>query len=329
MIKVHPEQALFDGEKAFPTIPSCEHFAGSERLIGRAFQLQDQLGPIFDITCDCEDGAVAGQERVHAEMVARMIASPENKFKQTGVRIHDPSHHHWRQDVDIILTGCGRDIAYITVPKSTSVGQLADVLAYIRERCTARGITREIPIHVLIETHGALVDVWQIARLPWVQVLDFGMMDFVSAHNGAIPASCLRSPGQFEHRLLSRAKAEIVAAALANGVVPAHNVCLELKDPVRVHADASRARNDFGFLRMWSIYPAQIAPIVEAMRPNFSEVDDAAAILLLAQDADWGPIQFKGELHDRATYRYFWSALKRASVTGIPIPEEARNRFGL
>jgi citrate lyase subunit beta/citryl-CoA lyase len=80
---------------------------------------------------------------------------------------------------------------------------------------------------------------------------------------------------------------------------------------------------------MWSIYPAQIAPIVEAMRPNFSEVDDAAAILLLAQDADWGPIQFKGELHDRATYRYFWSALKRASVTGIPIPEEARNRFGL
>lgn len=329
MTKIHPEQALFDGEKAFPTIPSCEHFAGSERLIGKAFQLQDQLGPIFDITCDCEDGAAAGQERVHAEMVARMIASPENKFKQAGARIHDPSHHHWRQDVDIILAGCGRNIAYITVPKSTSIGQLADVLAYIREGCTGRGITREIPIHVLIETHGALVDVWRIARLPWVRVLDFGMMDFVSAHHGAIPASCLRSPGQFEHRLLSRAKAEIVAAALANGVVPAHNVCLELKDPVRVHADASRARNDFGFLRMWSIYPAQIAPIVEAMRPNFSEVDDAAAILLLAQDADWGPIQFKGELHDRATYRYFWSALKRASVTGSPIPEEARNRFGL
>jgi len=101
MTNIHPEQALFDGEKAFPTIPSCEHFAGSERLIGRAFHLQDQLGPIFDITCDCEDGAVAGQERVHAEMVARMIASPENTFKQTSVRIHDPSHQHWRR----VLTG--------------------------------------------------------------------------------------------------------------------------------------------------------------------------------------------------------------------------------
>jgi len=125
---------------------------------------------------------------------------------------------------------------------ATSIGQLADVLAYIREGCTARGITREIPIHVLIETHGALADVWLIAHLRWIQVLDFGMMDFVSAHNGAIPASCPRSPGQFEHRLLSRAKAEIVAAALANGVVPAHNVCLELKDPDRVHAGANRAR---------------------------------------------------------------------------------------
>ena len=29
---VHPNDALFKGEKAFPVIPSCEHFAGSEKL---------------------------------------------------------------------------------------------------------------------------------------------------------------------------------------------------------------------------------------------------------------------------------------------------------
>ena len=60
---VHPNDALFKGEKAFPVIPSCEHFAGSEKLILKALQIQDELGPIFDITCDCEDGAAAGQER--------------------------------------------------------------------------------------------------------------------------------------------------------------------------------------------------------------------------------------------------------------------------
>lgn len=324
---VHPAEALFDGERPFPNIPSCEHFAGSEKLIRKAFALQEEYGPIFDVTCDCEDGAAAGQEEAHAQMVAHLISSIDNKYRQAGIRIHDPSHPHAKTDVDIILSGAGREVAYITIPKSTSVEQLSDLIDYIRAGCASRGIDREIPIHVLIETHGALRDVQAIAALPWIQVLDFGLMDFVSAHNGAIPAAAMRSPGQFEHRLLARAKAEVVAAALGNGVVPAHNVCLDLKDAERVNADAARARNDFGFLRMWSIYPAQIKPIVEAMRPDFSEVEDAQAILLAAQAADWGPIQYKGELHDRATYRYFWAALQRAKVTGLPISDEALQAF--
>lgn len=324
---VHPSDALFDGEPPFPVIPSCEHFAGSEKLIRKAFGLQEEYGPIFDVTCDCEDGAAAGQEDQHATMVAQLIASADNKYRQAGVRVHDPAHPHAKRDVDIILSVAGREVAYITIPKCTSAGQLSELIDYIRSGCAARGIDRQIPIHVLIETHGALRDVKEIAALPWLQVLDFGLMDFVSGHNGAIPASAMRSPGQFEHRLLARAKAEMVAAALGNGVVPAHNVCLDLKDTDRVHADALRARNEFGFLRMWSIYPAQIKPIVEAMRPDFSEVEDAQAILLSAQAADWGPIQFKGELHDRATYRYFWAALQRARVTGVPIGPEAEKAF--
>ena len=52
-----------------------------------------------------------------------------------------------------------------------------------------------------------------------------------------------------------------------------------------------------------------------------------AAILIAAQDANWGPIQYKGELHDRATYRYFWSVLQRAQATNLEIPETASARF--
>jgi citrate lyase subunit beta/citryl-CoA lyase len=137
----------------------------------------------------------------------------------------------------------------------------------------------------------------------------------------------MRSPGQFEHKLLARAKTEVVAAALANGIVPAHNVTLDLKNVEATFADARRARNEFGFLRMWSIYPAQIQPIVDAMKPDYSEVQDAANILLAAQAADWGPIQYAGELHDRATYRYFWEVLQKAKVTGVELPVEAARAF--
>jgi len=151
--------------------------------------------------------------------------------------------------------------------------------------------------------------------------------DFVSAHHGAIPASAMRSPGQFEHRLLARAKTEVVAAALANGVVPAHNVTLDLKNVETTQSDANRARNEFGFMRMWSIYPTQIQAIVDAMKPNFDEVSDAANILLAAQAVDWGPIQYEGELHDRATYRYFWEILQKAKLTGVTISPEATAAF--
>jgi citrate lyase subunit beta/citryl-CoA lyase len=152
-------------------------------------------------------------------------------------------------------------------------------------------------------------------------------MDFVSGHHGAIPASAMRSPGQFEHKLLARAKAEVAAAALANGVVPAHNVTLDLKNAEVTYADALRARTEFGFLRMWSIYPTQIQAIVDAMKPDFNEVTDAANILLAAQQADWGPIQYAGELHDRATYRYFWKVLQKAKLTNMAIPNDAVQAF--
>jgi len=324
---VHPSQALFAGEKPFPVIPSCEHFAGSEKLIGKALELQEKLGPVFDITCDCEDGAPAGQEKAHAEMIVRMLNSAANKYKMAGARIHDYSHPLWKQDVDILVGGAGKLLAYITIPKCTALAEAQEMIEYIQAVALETGAGRDIPTHILVETHGALRDVHQIAALPSIQVLDFGLMDFVSGHHGAIPAAAMRSPGQFEHHLLVRAKSEVVAAALANGVVPAHNVCLDLKNTEVVQADAKRARYDFGFLRMWSIYPAQISAIVDAMKPDNSEVEDAASILLAAQAADWGPIQYKGELHDRATYRYFWELLQKAKVTGVKISDPANQAF--
>jgi len=186
---------------------------------------------------------------------------------------------------------------------------------------------RAIPIHVLIETHGGLYNAWDIAQIDNVQVLDFGLMDFVSGHHGAIHASNMRSPGQFEHPVIVHAKAQVVSAALAHGVIPAHNVSLDLKNPYNVFRDAWRARNDFGFLRMWSIHPSQIQPIVDAMKPELGEVRDAAAILLAARAASWGPIQYQGELHDRATYRYFWQLLQKARVTGVTLPDDAAAAF--
>ncbi len=325
--KRHPKTVLFAGEKPFPILPAVDHYAGSEKLMKKALLLQQELGPIFDITCDCEDGAHAGAEREHAEMAAAVIMSDDNRFNRVGARIHDVTHAHWRQDLEILIRQAGSRLPFITLPKPCSVADVEIQIATLRDIERACGIARPIPVHVLIETHGALREVWQIAALPGVESLDFGLMDFVSGHHGAIPGSAMKSPGQFEHPLVARAKCEISAAALACGVVPSHNVTTELKDLDYIRNDALRARREFGFLRMWSIHPNQIVPIVEAMRPDFSEVEAASEILIAAQDKDWGPIQHAGKLHDRASYRYYWELLERAHVTGMDLPAEAKSRF--
>lgn len=323
----HPRDILFAGEKPFPALPAVDHYAGSEKLMFKALALQHELGPVFDLTCDCEDGARAGAEAEHAQMVVELVNGAANHFGRVGARIHDITHPHWERDLEILVGGAGRRLAFITLPKVRSAADAAAQIAALRGLEATHGVARALPVHVLIETHGALREVWEIAALDGVESLDFGLMDFVSGHHGAIPGTAMKSPGQFEHPLIVRAKTELAAAALANGVVPSHNVTTELKDVAVIRHDAERARREFGYLRMWSIHPNQVLPIIAAMQPDFSEVEEAAQILVGAQDAAWGPIQHAGRLHDRASYRYYWELLQRARHTGMHLPDAARARF--
>jgi citrate lyase subunit beta/citryl-CoA lyase len=128
---------------------------------------------------------------------------------------------------------------------------------------------------------------------------------------------------------MRRAKCEVVAAALAHSVVPAHGVCRALSDPEAVYADARRARDEFGFLRMWSIHPSQIEPIVRAMTPSQQDVDEAARVLVAAQAADWAPIRVDSKLHDRGSYRLCWTLLTRARAAGVELPTDAAALFTL
>ena len=321
---MQPSQVLFQGEALPRALPVCDHYAGTEVRMRKALALQSELGPIFDITFDCEDGAPIGQEAAHAQLVASLLNSPENQFKRVGVRIHDPSHPCWKSDVATLVSQAGQQIAFVMIPKVISAEQTQSVIDEINHVAKAAHIGRVIPIQVLIETHGALQDVQAIAALEQVESLSFGLMDFVSAHHGAIPGQAM-DRGQFDHPLVARAMLEISAACHAHGKVPSHNVCTNIHDASLIESDTLRAKNEFGYTRKWSIHPNQIPVIVKAMSPSSAEVETAAAILLAAQAAQWGPIQHEGKLHDRASYRYYWTVLQKAQVTGQTIPAKAQS----
>ncbi|RKP57484.1 HpcH/HpaI aldolase/citrate lyase family protein [Pararobbsia silviterrae] len=322
-----PAQVLFDGDTPPVVLPPCDHYAGSEKLMLKSLSLQRERGPVFDVTLDCEDGAAVGQEARHAELVASLIGSEHDAFGRVGIRIHDYRHDAWQEDLRIILSEARRPPAYVTLPKVRRASEATEMCAYIETLRRRDNIQTPIPVHVLIETHEALADVFAIAALPPVEALSFGLMDFVSAHHGAIPDSAMRSPGQFDHPLVRRAKLEIAAACHAHGKVASHNVTTEVRDMAVVANDARRARGEFAYTRMWSIHPAQIEPIVDALMPNDGEIGGAAEILLAAQANDWGPIRHADTLHDRASYRYYWSVLRRAHAAGRPLPPSVRDFF--
>ncbi|MBK4734427.1 HpcH/HpaI aldolase/citrate lyase family protein [Noviherbaspirillum pedocola] len=321
---MHPSEVLFQGKRQPVAIPVCDHYAGSEKLMRKSMALQQQLGPIFDITFDCEDGAAAGNEEAHARLVATLLDSADNAHRRIGARVHDVQHPHFERDVAIICEGAAKSLAYLVLPKVESLAETQQAIAVIERHARAAG-RDDLPVHVLIETHGALEAVHDIAALPQVECLSFGIMDFVSDHYGAIPATAMRSPGQFNHPLIARAKLEIAAACHAHGKCPSHNVTTEIRDKSVVAEDAARAFRDFGYSRMWSIHPDQIPSIVAAYAPASGEVEEAAAILSRAQAADWGPIQYAGNLHDRASYRYYWTVLQRARLAGQPLPADAQS----
>jgi citrate lyase subunit beta/citryl-CoA lyase len=133
--------------------------------------------------------------------------------------------------------------------------------------------------------------------------------------------------GQFTHPLVVRAKLEIASACHAHGKVPSHCVVTEFSDVQAMRQAALRAAREFGYTRMWSIHPAQIRPILEAMAPTESEIERASEIILAAQAAQWAPISHAGQLHDRASYLFFWQVIERAHQTGRALPAAVRLFF--
>jgi len=241
---------------------------------------------------------------------------------RVGVRVHPVDHASFAADVATIAGGAGDRLSHLMVPK---VESLADVVLAAAALDAAGALA--LPLHVLIESPLAVHNAFAIAAHPRVQSLSFGLMDFVSAHAGAIPADGMGAAGQFTHPLVVRAKLEIASAAHAYGKVPSHCVVTEFSDIGAMQAAAKRAANEFGYTRMWSIHPNQIRPILEAFAPDERQIDIATRIIAVAIAQDWAPVSVDGALHDRASYRHFWQVLERAHATGRTLPAEAQAWF--
>ncbi|MDP9897846.1 HpcH/HpaI aldolase/citrate lyase family protein [Variovorax ginsengisoli] len=323
---LHPRDVLLGAQAGAVALPVCDHYSGVEARMRKSLALQAEMAEefgacVFDVTLDCEDGAPVGGEAEHAALVCE-LARAALPGMRVGVRVHPVDHPAFDGDMATIAGQVASRLSHLMVPKVESTADVERAVAAL----DAAG-AGELPLHVLIESPRAVRHAFDIAAHPRVQSLSFGLMDFVSAHASAIPADGMGATGQFTHPLVVRAKLEIASAAHAYGKVPSHCVVTEFSDAHAMGMAARRAAREFGYLRMWSIHPSQIRPILLAFSPDEEQIHIATKIMDAAAAADWAPLSFDGTLHDRASYRHFWQILERAHATGRRLPEEARRWF--
>jgi citrate lyase subunit beta / citryl-CoA lyase len=322
----HPRDILLGAQAQTGFLPVCDHYSGVEARMRKSLALQAEMTEefgacVFDVTLDCEDGAPVGGEADHAALVVALATLAGDKAR-VAVRVHPVDHTAFAQDIATIAGKAGKKLCHIMIPKVEAV-QDVDLACQALDAAGAN----QLPVHVLIESPAAVHRAFDIAAHPRVQSLSFGLMDFVSAHGGAIPSDGMGIEGQFTHPLVVRAKLEIAAACHAHGKVPSHGVVTEFKNTKALGAAARRAARELGYTRMWSIHPDQIRPILEAFAPSASEIVIATKIIAAAAQADWAPISFEGNLEDRASYRYYWQVLERAHRTGRQLPQEVLGWF--
>ncbi|SFM08460.1 CoA ester lyase [Variovorax sp. OV329] len=322
----HPRQVLLGAQAGAVALPVCDHYSGVEARMKKSLQLQAEMAQefgacVFDVTLDCEDGAPVGGEAEHAQLVTELALAAAPGMR-VAVRVHPVDHPSFAADIATIAGRAASKLCHIMVPKVESAADVVKAAAAL----DAAG-AGALPLQVLIESPLAVRNAFDIAAHPRVQSLSFGLMDFVSAHAGAIPAEGMAAAGQFSHPLVVRAKLEIASAAHAYGKVPSHCVVTEFSNVDAMRAAARRAADEFGYTRMWSIHPNQIRPILDAFAPSERQIETATRLIEAALAAEWAPVSFDGVLHDRASYRLYWQVLERAHATGRTLPPPARAWF--
>jgi len=344
----HPRDVLLGAQGAAGFLPVCDHYSGVEARMVKSLQLQADMTQefgtcVFDVTLDCEDGAPVGAEEDQAKLVSALAnaahVAPEliasGLRRRVGVRLHAVDHPAFEADAAIVAGTAAASLAYLMIPKVECRADVERACAHVDAAAQQAGHGTPIPLQVLIESPAAVHHAFDIASHPRVESVSFGLMDFVSAHGGAIPAQAMGVRGasdattldQFHHPLVVRAKLEIASACHAHGKVPSHCVVTEFRDPAALQQAARHAARALGYTRMWSIHPDQIRPILQAFAPEPAEIELAVDIVTRAQAQAWAPISVGGKLHDRASYRYFWQVLERAHQTGCTLPAEAQAYF--
>jgi citrate lyase subunit beta / citryl-CoA lyase len=240
------------------------------------------------VVLDLEDAVAVGHKTLAREAIAHWLqrSAPDARARVV-VRINDATSKEFDADLAMLAAaGCG----VVMLPKAETAAQVAAVSA----------VLRDMPVLALVESAAGVAGVQALARVPGVQRLVFGTLDF------ALDLDIAPEPAGLAH-----AAGCIAIASRAAGLPPpVAGVTPELDDEPRLLADLAWARA-IGFAAKLCIHPRQVAPVHAALRPGDAELDWARRVLAAAEGAA-GAVQLDSRMIDKPVLQRAQALLARS-----------------
>ena len=225
------------------------------------------------VIVDLED-AVAHADKASARA---HVAAAAQTFAASPVRVLlrvNAAGTDWFEDDLELMTLDGID--GVVLPKSENPAALTAVAAVTMK-----------PILPIIESAEGVWNALDVARMPGVERLIFGSVDF------ELDLDC---DGSWDALLYARSR--IVLASRVAGIEPAvDGVTVAIDDERQLAHDATKARS-LGFGGKLCIHPRQVGPVNAAFTPSADEIAMARRIVEAYEHAQGGAVSVDGRMVD-------------------------------
>jgi citrate lyase subunit beta/citryl-CoA lyase len=241
------------------------------------------------VILDLEDGVAPGEKAV-ARATVRQALETGTYGPQAILRINTFATGLAEADLS---EACVAGIAAVCLPKAQMAGdveQLASLLSMLER--TRGWATGTVEVLLMVETALGVLQAYDMARASGrVRALCLGGED-LARDLGAVRTQ--------EGQELAHARAHMVLAARAAGVMAVDTVYTNLADLDGLRAEAQQVR-ELGYSGKLLIHPAQIEPVHQAFTPSQEEIAYARRLLEAFEAAEArgeGVIAFDGQMID-------------------------------
>jgi citrate lyase subunit beta/citryl-CoA lyase len=268
---------------------------------------------------DLED-AVSPNEKVPArKFIIEGLNTHDWGTKTRAVRING-THTHWcYEDIVEVVTGAGKNLDVIIVPKPKAPRDVWFVDTLLTQLEEQLGLEPgRIGLELLIEETEALARVEEIAACsPRLEALILGFGDF-SASQGMRLSLHGKGEGKYPGDPWSYHRNRMIVAAKANGLDAIDGPFADFRDDDGYRREATWA-SALGAVGKWAIHPAQVPIANDVYSPTDSEISRAQKVIAQVREAEGagtGAANAGGVMIDAATARLYEVTLERARLTG-------------